>query len=77
MKKYTNESKRNDYKWFTLHKEDLYNRYGHKYIAIRNKRILGTFSNSYDAYTSVKPSGTYSVYELLDPKEPIKIYIPQ
>ena len=40
---YTNEERKEDFDYFVKHYQELYGKYGHKFIAIKNGKILGVF----------------------------------
>ena len=42
---YTNEERKKDFDYFIKHYQELYDKYGHKFIAIRNSKILGVFDS--------------------------------
>ena len=55
-----------DYEWFLDHFEELFQKYGHKFLAIKNKAVIGV----YDSYgqgvretEKVEPLGTFIVQE--------------
>jgi len=35
----------NDFKWFLKNYQDLYSKYGDKYLAIKNERVIGVYSS--------------------------------
>lgn len=58
--------KREDFNYFIKHYQELYNKYGHKFIAIKNSKILGVFDTEIEAITDVSkeyPLGTFIVQE--------------
>jgi hypothetical protein len=34
-----------DYKWFVENYNDLFKKYGHSYLAIKNKEVIGEYDN--------------------------------
>ena len=38
-----------DYKWFLDNYDNLFEEYGHKYLAIKNQTVLGAYSSYADA----------------------------
>lgn len=53
-----------DFKWFVEHYSDLYAKYGTSYLAISNKRVLGSFDNAKDAVNTASalvPFGEFIV----------------
>lgn len=59
---YTDEDRLNDFDFFLENYNDLYSKYGHKFFAIRNKRVLGTFDSYEDAWKKLG-HGTYILQE--------------
>lgn len=62
MSIYTNEDRQNDFDFFVQNYMSLYKRYGHKYIAIRNKQILGVYNSIPDAVKHLEPKYTFGTY---------------
>jgi hypothetical protein len=63
---YTEKERREDFNYFIKHYQELYNKYGHKFIAIKNSKILGVFDTEIEAITDVSkeyPLGTFIVQE--------------
>lgn len=66
MNEYGDKERRNDFDYFIRHYQELYDKYGHKFIAIRNTEILGLFDTELDAINEVSknyPLGTFIVQE--------------
>lgn len=66
MNEYSEIDRRNDFDYFLQHYQELYEKYGHKFIAIRNKQILGTYDKELDAIQDISktyPLGTFIVQE--------------
>lgn len=66
MNNYGELERRNDFQYFINHYQELYNKYGHKFIAIKNKKILGSFNSELDAINEVSkdyPLGSFIVQE--------------
>ena len=59
---YTDEDRTNDFDFFLENYNDLYSKYGHKFFAIRNKRVLGIFASYEDAWKELG-HGTYILQE--------------
>lgn len=59
---YTDEDRTNDFDFFLENYNDLYSKYGHKFFAIRNKRVLGIF-DSYEVAWKELGHGTYILQE--------------
>ena len=59
---YTDEDRLNDFDFFLENYNDLYSKYGHKFFAIRNKRVLGIFDSYEDAWKALG-HGTYILQE--------------
>ena len=64
MFEYTDYNRREDFYWFKSNYDDLYAKYGHKFIAIQNKKILGVYNSHREAIDS-RPEeiGTYIIQE--------------
>ena len=65
---YTEKERREDFNYFIKHYQELYNKYGHKFIAIKNSKILGVFDTEIEAITDVSkdyPLGTVIVEDCL------------
>lgn len=63
---YTEKNRTSDFQFFLDNYNDFYKKYGHKFIAIRNKEVLGTFDSDLEAIQSlqdVHPIGTFIVQE--------------
>ena len=55
-----------DFQWFIEHYQELYEKYGCSYIVIKNKTVLGTYSNfreAVDATSLTENVGTFIVQE--------------
>lgn len=63
---YTNEKRKEDFDYFVKHYQELYDKYGHKFIAIKNSKILGVFDSELEAISEISkeyPIGTFIVQE--------------
>lgn len=63
---YTNKEGKEDFDYFIEHYQELYDKYGHKFIAIKNSKILGIFDTEPEAITEISkeyPIGTFIVQE--------------
>ena len=65
MKEYTEEDRLNDFRFFVKNYQKFFEQYGHCYIAIKYKEILGIYD-----------SAIKGIYDLLD-KYPLGTYIIQ
>lgn len=66
MNTYGENERMSDFKYFIEHYNELYEKYGHKFIVIKNHEILGVHDDLESAIniTSEKyPLGTYIVQE--------------
>ncbi len=66
MNTYGENERMSDFNYFIEHYDELYEKYGHKFIAIKNHEILGTYDDLESAInvTSIDhPLGTYIVQE--------------
>ena len=42
---YTDQNQLDDFKWFVSHYNTLFQKYGHKFLVIRNQVVLGVYDN--------------------------------
>lgn len=62
--KYTKKNRMSDFDYFIKNYKKLYKKYGHTYIVIKDKNILGAYKNVNEAINSTKmPLGTYILQE--------------
>lgn len=64
MCNYAETERRNDFHWFLENYDQIYQKYGCKYIAIRNKTILGVYNGMREAIDETSkqyPLGTFIV----------------
>lgn len=69
MSKYTDIERKQDFDWFVDNYQKLYKKYGHKFLAIKNKEILGSYSSIPDAIDELSTTyklGTYIIQECTD-----------
>ena len=55
-----------DFKWFIENYNDLFKKYGHRYIAIKDKTVLGVYDNVVEAIDTTAEKyelGTFIVQE--------------
>lgn len=55
-----------DFNYFIDHYDELYKKYGHKFIVLRNREILGAYDSTMDAINATAdtyPVGSYIVQE--------------
>lgn len=56
--------RRNDFNWFLNNYDALYNKYGHKFLAIKNKTVLGAYDSVRQAIDNTPEEiGSYIVQE--------------
>lgn len=66
MNDYTDVNRRQDFDYFISNYQDLYKQYGHKFLAIKDKKVLGAYDSIPDAITDLSPNynlGTYIIQE--------------
>lgn len=66
MANYTEESRNKDFEYFVEHYHDLYETYGHKFLAIRDETVIGHFDSVLDAINSLSDKyeiGSYIIQE--------------
>ena len=64
MDTYTEQDRLNDFEYFISIYQDLYNKYGESFIALKNKKILGAFKTVNEAIQALSDKyklGTYIV----------------
>jgi len=55
---------RKDFNWFLNNYDVLYKKYGHKYLVIKDKKVLGAYDNVREALDNTKEAlGTFIVQE--------------
>lgn len=55
-----------DFEWFKQNYKELFQKYGHKYLAIKNKRVLGVYDSFALAVKTTRQTekeGTFIVQE--------------
>ncbi len=53
-----------DFNWFLQNYDDLYNQYGHKFLAVKNKKVLGAYNSVREAVDCINEEpGTFIVQE--------------
>lgn len=63
---YSDQDRNADFDFFVQHYNDLFNQYGHCYLAIKNKQVLGSYasvSDAIDDLSSEYEMGTYIIQE--------------
>lgn len=66
MGDYTDVERKKDFDYFISIYKELYNEYGHKFLAIKDKKILGAYDSVPDAINDLSPKykiGTYIIQE--------------
>lgn len=66
MVTYTDQDRKNDFHWFLENYDSLYRKYGHKFFAIQNQKILGVYDGMREAIDKTTPNypmGTFCVQE--------------
>jgi len=67
MDDYTNEQRMADFEWYKENLAKLYRRYGDRYVAIKNKTIIGVYDKSSEASektNAYQKPGTYIIQKL-------------
>ena len=76
---YNKEDKQSDFRWFIENYDLLYQKYGHKFFAIRNKTILGIYDDFDKAITdnvsTGLPVGAFIVQECTGDESAYTVYI--
>lgn len=66
MSDYGEKERISDFEFFIAHYDELYEKYGHKFIVIRNQEILGVYEDVVSAVRITSesyPIGTFIVQE--------------
>lgn len=66
MKRYENKDRNEDFDYFLQNYHEFFQRYGHKFLAIQYKKILGSFDSVTEAIEFLSQNyqtGTYIVQE--------------
>jgi hypothetical protein len=61
-----------DFEYFLKNTEQFYKEYGHKYLAIKDQKIIGvynTFNEALDKTLQKEPLGTFLIQECLEKRE--------
>jgi len=61
-----------DFDYFLENMEELYRKYGHKFIVVKNHNIIGVYDNFVNAYESTiktEKIGTFLIQECFDNKD--------
>ncbi len=63
---YTDKERKEDFDFFIENYQELYKHYGHKFLAIKNKSVLGYYDAVQDAISDLSPAyelGSYIIQE--------------
>jgi hypothetical protein len=67
-----------DYEYFINNLATLYKEYGHRFIVIKNEKVIGAYNSFDDAFsetTKTEPLGTFLIQECVEnPAELIKTF---
>ena len=66
MSSYGETERKKDFEYFIEHYQELYEKYGHKLIAIKNKTVLGVYNSEIAAMDDISkqyPLGTFIIQE--------------
>lgn len=66
MNNYTDAKRKIDFDFFTENYQELYKKYGHKFLAIKDGEVLGAYdsvSETIDKLSPNHPVGTYIIQE--------------
>ena len=66
---YTDIEREKDFDYFTDNYKDLFDKYGHKFLAIKDKTVLGAYDSVHDAIDNLSSKyevGTYIIQECTD-----------
>lgn len=66
MSNYTDVERKQDFDYFTENYDSLFKEYGHTFLAIRNKEVLGAYNSVHEAISDLSSTyevGTYIIQE--------------
>ena len=66
MAEYRDEDRNRDFDFFVKNYQKLFNHYGHKFIAIKNEKVLGAYDSVLEAINILSENyepGTYIIQE--------------
>lgn len=66
MSNYTDTERKEDFDFFTSNYKDLYEKYGHKFLAIKNQEILGAYDSVQEVIEKLSSDyevGSYIIQE--------------
>jgi hypothetical protein len=66
MNDYGDFERRKDFDFFLNNYNELYNKYGHKFIAVKNQNVLGSYDTEIEAINDIEkqyPLGSFIVQE--------------
>ena len=66
MSNYTDADRKKDFNFFTTNYQELFKQYGHKFLVIKNEKVIGAYDSVPDAISKLSPTyeiGTYIIQE--------------
>ena len=66
MSNYTDVDRKRDFDFFIANYQELFKQYGHKFLAIKNEKVIGAYDSVPDAISKLSPTyeiGTYIIQE--------------
>ena len=63
---YTDEDRKKDFDFFIENYQNLYKEYGHKFLAIKDKKVLGAYDSVTETISDLTPTyevGSYIIQE--------------
>lgn len=78
MFNYAHEERLADTQYFEKHYDELHQKYGKCFLAIRYQNILGAYSSIPEAIEGLSPKyelGTYTLHKCIDDRKPEKIWV--
>ena len=64
LARYSKKNRIDDFKYFLKNYDKIYKKYGHTFVVIKNKNLLGTYKTVEDALKNTQePVGTYILQE--------------
>lgn len=64
--RYTDMDRKSDFDFFIENYQNLYEKYGHKFLAVKNKEILGAYDSVEETISDLAPAhevGSYIIQE--------------
>ena len=70
--------RKQDFEWFVSNYDELFKKYGHKFLAIKNEQILGSYDDAKEAINETSKTeelGTFIIQECSGDESAYTVYI--